>query len=157
MPGVFSPPHRVSYPDMHHGTCVTHVPWCMPGSLTSSFIWSRWRGKRCRHSRRMRSPQFYVSGERRMSLISGNRAAKPVPLVFVTSYSVTYCIYIPRKPGCAFQVYQFPLWWLKEYILCLIIIIKLEVWTIIHFWRSGHETLAELCQRVHQNWGEVTP
>ena len=27
-------PH-VNYPDMHHGTCVTHVPWCMSGSLTS--------------------------------------------------------------------------------------------------------------------------
>ena len=25
---------RVSDPDMHHGTCVTHVPWCMSGSLT---------------------------------------------------------------------------------------------------------------------------
>ena len=24
----------VSDPSMHHGTCVTHVPWCMPGSLT---------------------------------------------------------------------------------------------------------------------------
>ena len=23
----------VSDPGMHHGTCVTHVPWCMPGSL----------------------------------------------------------------------------------------------------------------------------
>ena len=23
-----------SDPDMHHGTCVTHVPWCMSGSLT---------------------------------------------------------------------------------------------------------------------------
>ena len=29
---------------MHHGTCATHVPWCMPGSLTSGFVWSRWRG-----------------------------------------------------------------------------------------------------------------
>ena len=51
---------------MHHGTCVTHVPWCMPGSLTSGFLWSRWRlgrGKRSRHSRRMRNPQFYVSGK----------------------------------------------------------------------------------------------
>ena len=34
-------PHRrfqkkrlVNDPDMHHGTCVTHVPWCMSGSLT---------------------------------------------------------------------------------------------------------------------------
>ena len=24
----------VSYPGMHHGTCVAHVPWCMSGSLT---------------------------------------------------------------------------------------------------------------------------
>ena len=45
MPGKFSPPPRVSDPDMHHGTCVTHVPWCTPGSLTSGFIWSRRRGK----------------------------------------------------------------------------------------------------------------
>ena len=44
MPGTFSPPPRVSDPDMHHGTCVTHVPWCMPGSLTSGFLWIRWRG-----------------------------------------------------------------------------------------------------------------
>ena len=39
MPGTF-PCHwlqrkpLVSYPGMHHGTCVTHVPWCMSGSLT---------------------------------------------------------------------------------------------------------------------------
>ena len=26
MPGTFSPPPRVIDPDMHHGTCVTHVP-----------------------------------------------------------------------------------------------------------------------------------
>ena len=38
MPGTF-PLHRlkrkppVSDPGMHHGTCVTHVPWCMSGSL----------------------------------------------------------------------------------------------------------------------------
>ena len=24
----------VSDPDMHHGTCIAHVPWCMSGSLT---------------------------------------------------------------------------------------------------------------------------
>ena len=38
--GNVSPRHRiqrkllVSDPGMHHGTCVTHVPWCMSGSLT---------------------------------------------------------------------------------------------------------------------------
>ena len=26
IPGTFSPPPRVSDPDMYHGTCVTHVP-----------------------------------------------------------------------------------------------------------------------------------
>ena len=66
MPRTFFPPLRVSDPDMHHGTCVTHVPWCMPGSLTDGFLWSRWRGKR---SQRMRNPQFYVSGKRPMVII----------------------------------------------------------------------------------------
>ena len=39
MPGTFSR-HRlqrkplVSDPGMHHGMCVTHVPWCMSGSIT---------------------------------------------------------------------------------------------------------------------------
>ena len=44
--GTFSPPPRVSDPDMQHDTYGTHVPWCMPGSLTSGFLWSRWQGKR---------------------------------------------------------------------------------------------------------------
>ena len=66
MPGTFSLPPLVSDPDMHHGTCVTHVPRCMPGSLTSGFLWCRCRGKRSRHSRRMRNPQFCVSGKRPM-------------------------------------------------------------------------------------------
>ena len=30
---------------MNHGRCVLHVPWCMPGSLTSGFLWSRRRGE----------------------------------------------------------------------------------------------------------------
>ena len=60
----------VSDSGMHHATCVTHVPWCM---------WDRYlavAGKRFWHSRdsrRMRNPQFCVSGRRPMvkkSLIS---------------------------------------------------------------------------------------
>ena len=51
--GNVSPPPRVSALNVHHGTCVTHVPGCMPGSLSSSILWSRWRGKR---SGRMRNP-----------------------------------------------------------------------------------------------------
>ena len=70
MPGTFSPPPLVSDPDMHHGTCVTHVPWCMPGLLTSGFLWSRWRGKHSPHSRRMRNPQLCVSGKRPMDTVN---------------------------------------------------------------------------------------
>ena len=54
----------ISDPDMHHGTCVTHVSWCMLGLLISGFLWCRWQGKHFLHSRRMRNPQFYVSGKR---------------------------------------------------------------------------------------------
>ena len=64
LPGTFSPPPRVSDADMHHGTCGTHMLWCMLGSLTSSFRWSRCRGKCSRHSRLKRKPQIYVSGKR---------------------------------------------------------------------------------------------
>ena len=38
MSGTFSPPPWVRDPDRDHGTCVTHVPSCMPGSLTSGFL-----------------------------------------------------------------------------------------------------------------------
>ena len=38
----------------------------MPRSLIRGFLWSRWRGKRSRHSRRMRDSQVYVFGKRRM-------------------------------------------------------------------------------------------
>ena len=66
MLGTFSPPPRVNNPDMHHGTCVAHVPWCLPGLLTSGFLWSRWWGKLSRYSRRMHDPHFYISGKRPM-------------------------------------------------------------------------------------------
>ena len=62
--GPRAPPWRVSDPDMHYGTCVTHVPWCLAGSLTSGCLWGQRLGKRSRHSRRMRNPQLYVSGKR---------------------------------------------------------------------------------------------
>ena len=49
-PGMFFLPLQVSDPDMHHGTCMTPMSWCMPGSLTRGLLWSRWRGKRSRQS-----------------------------------------------------------------------------------------------------------
>ena len=54
----------LSDPDMRHGTCVSHVPRCMLGSLTSGFHWSRWQRKRSRHSRP--NAQFCVFGKRPM-------------------------------------------------------------------------------------------
>ena len=68
MPGTFSQP-RISDRDMHHGACVTHVPWCMPGSLTSGLLWNQW-WKRSRHSRRMRNPRCYVSVRDPCSLLT---------------------------------------------------------------------------------------
>ena len=57
-------------PVMHHGTCLTHMTWCMWGSLT------RDGGKRrSRHSRRMRNLQLCVSGKRPM----------------VCPYSISFC------------------------------------------------------------------
>ena len=87
--GTFSPPPRVSDLDMQHGTCVTHVPWCMPGSLTIGFLWSHWRGKRSRQSRRMRNPKYYVSGKRPMDYALG--------FVVVCFVVVALCIQICSK------------------------------------------------------------
>ena len=82
-------PPRVSAPDVHHGTCVTHVPWCMLVSLTSGFLWlSRW-GKRSRHSRRMRNLQFYVSDKRLMDK-SESRTHRRAGLAFERLTSTGY-------------------------------------------------------------------
>ena len=66
MAGKFSPPPRVSDPDMHHGPCMTHVPWCMPGSLTSCFFWSRRWVKTFPAFPAHVQPAIYVSGKRPM-------------------------------------------------------------------------------------------
>ena len=81
MPGTFSPPPPVSNPDIHHGIYVTHVPWCMPGSLTSGFLWSRWREKRSRQSRPMHNPQFCMSAKRSIASVINNEpvAIKEAP------------------------------------------------------------------------------
>ena len=41
VPGTFSPPPN-SDSSMHHGMCVTYVPWCKSGLLTSGFLRSQW-------------------------------------------------------------------------------------------------------------------
>ena len=83
MPGTFSPPPQVRDPDMHLGKCVTHVPWYIPGSLTSSFLWSRRVGKRFRYSRRIGNPKFYVSGKRPMTKGVDSWHPRPVDMTKV--------------------------------------------------------------------------
>ena len=102
MPGTFSPPHRVSDPDMHHGTCVMHVPWCVPGSPTSSFRWSRRRGKRSRHSQCMHNPRFYVSGKRPIvlglvTLATITWSTKVAPFHFVMSLKLIWKLGISKS------------------------------------------------------------
>ena len=71
MPGPFPPPSLVSDPDMHHGACVTHVPWCMSGLLTSG----------------LRNPQIYISGKRpiasqlKLTVISYNSVSSMGPVM----------------------------------------------------------------------------
>ena len=56
----------ISNPHMHHGTCITHVPWCMLGSLTAL------AGKTFLAFQRVHDPEFYVSGKRPMKYFCFN-------------------------------------------------------------------------------------
>ena len=99
----FPPPPRVSDPDIHHGTCVTHVPWCMSGSLTSGFLGCRRWWKPSRYSRRMRNPQFYVSGKRSMK------------------YTQRYAQYIPRNIYTTVCTVYIP-WNIHTVVLCVVLL-----------------------------------
>ena len=71
MPGTFSPRRRlqrkppVSDFSMHHGTCVTHVPWCMSRSLTAV------AGKTFPAFPAHAHPRFDVSGKRSIKVMYG--------------------------------------------------------------------------------------
>ena len=64
MPGTFSPPptskEAVSKRSQHASRHVRHARAVMHVGIANP----RWRGKRSRHSRRMRNPQFYLFGKR---------------------------------------------------------------------------------------------
>ena len=66
IPGMFSHHRGLAFPK-----CVSHVQWCMPGSLTSGFLSSRWRGKHSGLFRRMGNPQLYLSGKRPIIEVKG--------------------------------------------------------------------------------------
>ena len=87
---VFFQPPWVNDPDMHHGTYVMHVPWCMPGSLTHGFLSYRWRGKRSRHSRRMPNLRFYVIWWERPIVVIQFTAAWCLPDFLAGCTSINY-------------------------------------------------------------------
>ena len=97
----------VSDPGMHHGTCVTHVPWCMSGSLNCGG-----GGKRSRHSRRMRNSQFYVSGKRPMAM-------HLQPLYWF--HSSTWHIFVSEPGNCTAGQYAFQLWPSNEKLLLVLV------------------------------------
>ena len=85
---------RVRDPDMHNSTCTTNVPWCMPESLTSGFLWGCWRAKRSRHSRSMHNPQFYVSGRGPLVSISSPLNMYPnISYIIAGMIAITYILY----------------------------------------------------------------
>ena len=92
-----------SDPNMHNGACMTHAPWCMQGSLTSGFYWSRWWWKRSRHSRCMRNPQFSISGKLTAVWSKG-----------VTSYS--YRGFLLSSPYLPHPDYQGMPWCIEPYV-----------------------------------------
>ena len=119
MPGPLSPPPRASDPDMHHGTCVTRVPWCMRVSLTSGSFWSRWRGKRSRYSRGMRNPQVCESVKKPIAVFTAEFPFSCLPI----SYSESHKIYTRFCYAFAFFILSwfptrsyelFPFLWLVQ-------------------------------------------
>ena len=85
MPGTFSPPPRISDPDMHHGTCVTHVPWCKPGSLTGQ-VGDGENVSGISSACTTRNFPYLVRGPRWTQVPSGRRYQGYVSLTILTIY-----------------------------------------------------------------------
>ena len=110
--GNVFPPPRVSDPDMHHGTCMTHVPGCMPGSLTRGFHRSRWWRKQSRHSRCMCNPHFYVSDKKPMAADVLAMQGDQRPTYWISTMRVKIASWlVPLTPWCViirFLVFMCP-------------------------------------------------
>ena len=79
----------VSDPGMHHGTCVTHVPWCMSGSL------SRGGGENVHGIPGACATQFYVSRKRPMHC--GITWLVGIPTIFQRPMTVPWTAPRPGK------------------------------------------------------------
>ena len=84
---------------MHYGTCVTHVPWCMSGSLTRS-------GRENVRSipGDMRIPQFYVSGKKPMRTNTLNTWFIYTNFLY-TQPDIT-CLHLPTWEGVVVSSYN---------------------------------------------------
>ena len=101
IPGTFSPPptskETASQRSRHASRHVRHARAVMHVGITNP----RWRGKRSRHSRRMRNPQFYVSGKRPMGqwlevdtieVLSKTKRSRSINSSRLTSFYTTWGI-----------------------------------------------------------------
>ena len=94
MPGMFSPPPAskeiASQRSRHASRHVRHARAVMQIGIANP----RWRGKRSRHSRRMRNPHSYLSGKRPMhallvrSICANSRISGLIPLWIETWQNV---------------------------------------------------------------------
>ena len=117
IPGTFSRPPRVSDPDMHHGTCMAHVPWCMMGSLTSGFLWSWWRGKHSQHFRRKRLYiglpvykfglcEMFYSVSRRFRWSSCHMIGRDKKIASHPSSNASFCEFLSRQIRRARRIWR---------------------------------------------------
>ena len=94
--------------DMHHGTCVTHVPWCMSGSLTCG------GGKTFPAFSAHAHPQFYASGPWQNTIYPVLRLVDTMHCLIVNS------IYRYKTWHCTFTDYPLLMWWLWRYLYILL-------------------------------------
>ena len=73
-------PATVGYRSCHESRHVRHARAVLyAGFAKLRFLLKSTAGKRFRHSRCMRNPQFYVSGKRPMPIVEGHRGRDPLP------------------------------------------------------------------------------
>ena len=122
---------------------MTHFRWFTVVTEAKKFLWIRvinlpisYRG---RHQTAAKNAKYYLAAQRSWHIMIlckcvGNECVSKIrQILSVIHYTV-------RKAVC-FQFTHFLVMIERKYILCLIIIIKSEVWTITHCLGLGHETM----------------
>ena len=116
MPGTFSTPPRVNDSYIHYGTFMTHVSWCMPGSLTLKSV----VGKTFPAFPRIRNPQFYVSGKRlmvedvRIEHVTYSEPLSDCDSMTLKLYSLYKTWYSLHMTAWSVNIKPIIYWWLKD-------------------------------------------